>query len=155
MILMNVHARQHRRQRRKEQTCGHSGGRRGWDLRAELWDIYITICKTDSHWELALWCRELKSSTLGQPRGGRWSGRWKGGSRRRGHMSIYLYLLLIHVAVWQKSTQYCKVIILQLKKWCKFWRHYILERSPVFSLLATSKNKAFLLPQKNKNKKIK
>ena len=27
----------------------------------------------------------------------------------------YVYLWLIHVAVWQKSTQYCKAIILQLK----------------------------------------
>ena len=38
-------------------------------------------------------------------------GRWEGGSRRRGHM---LYLWLIHVDVWQKPTQYCKAIILQL-----------------------------------------
>ena len=29
---------------------------------------------------------------------------------------IYLYLWLIHVDVWQKPTQYCKAIILQLKK---------------------------------------
>ena len=28
----------------------------------------------------------------------------------------YVYLWLIHVDVWQKSTQYCKVIILRLKK---------------------------------------
>ena len=28
----------------------------------------------------------------------------------------YIYLWLIHVDVWQKPTQYCKVIILQLKK---------------------------------------
>ena len=27
----------------------------------------------------------------------------------------YVYLWLIHADVWQKSTQYCKVIILQLK----------------------------------------
>ena len=30
----------------------------------------------------------------------------------------YIYLWLIHVDVWQKPTQYCKVIILQLKKKC-------------------------------------
>jgi len=29
---------------------------------------------------------------------------------------IYIYLWLIHVDVWQKPTQYCKTIILQLKK---------------------------------------
>ena len=27
----------------------------------------------------------------------------------------YVYLLLIHVDVWQKPTQYCKATILQLK----------------------------------------
>ena len=27
----------------------------------------------------------------------------------------YIYLWLIHVDVWQKPTQYCKAIILQLK----------------------------------------
>ena len=27
----------------------------------------------------------------------------------------YIYLWLIYVVVWQKSTQYCKAIILQLK----------------------------------------
>ena len=27
----------------------------------------------------------------------------------------YIYLWLIHVDIWQKSTQYCKAIILQLK----------------------------------------
>ena len=34
------------------------------------------------------------------------------GFRREG---IYVYLWLIHVGVWQKPTQYCKAIILQLK----------------------------------------
>ena len=28
----------------------------------------------------------------------------------------YVYLWLIHVVVWQKPTQYCKTIALQLKK---------------------------------------
>ena len=28
---------------------------------------------------------------------------------------INVYLWLIHVVIWQKSTQYCKAIILQLK----------------------------------------
>ena len=27
----------------------------------------------------------------------------------------YVYLWMIHVNVWQKATQYCKAIILQLK----------------------------------------
>jgi len=35
------------------------------------------------------------------------------GSRERGHN---VYLWLIHVDIWQKSTQYCKAIEPQLKK---------------------------------------
>ena len=30
-------------------------------------------------------------------------------------MRIYIFLWLIHVDVWSKPTQFCKVIILQLK----------------------------------------
>ena len=30
-------------------------------------------------------------------------------------MGTYIYLWLTHVDVWQKSTQYCKAIIFQLK----------------------------------------
>ena len=34
----------------REQTYGHSGGRRGWNGELREWqgNIYITICKTDS-----------------------------------------------------------------------------------------------------------
>ena len=37
--------------------------------------------------------------------------RWVGGGRE----GICFYLWLIHVDIWQKPTQYCKAIILQLK----------------------------------------
>ena len=37
-----------------------------------------------------------------------------GGRLRR--EGTYLYLWLIHVDVWQRPTQYCKALILQLKK---------------------------------------
>ena len=33
-----------------------------------------------------------------------------------GREDTYVYLWLINVDVWQKPTQYCKAIILQLKK---------------------------------------
>ena len=42
-----------------------------------------------------------------------WGGRLEGGSRGREYM---YYLWLIHVDVWQKSIQYYKPIIPQLKK---------------------------------------
>ena len=40
-------------------------------------------------------------------------GREVGGRFKR--EGTYVYLWLIHVDVWQKPSQYCKVIILQLK----------------------------------------
>ena len=41
-----------------------------------------------------------------------WGGRWEGGSGWGTHVHPWL----IHVNVWQKPLQYCKVISLQLKK---------------------------------------
>ena len=41
---------------------------------------------------------------MGREMGGRFSGE-----------GIYVYLWLIHVDVWQKTTKFCKAIILQLK----------------------------------------
>ena len=46
----------------------------------------------------------LKSRGIG------WRGRWEGGSG----WGIHVYPRLIHVNVWQKPLQYCKVISLQL-----------------------------------------
>ena len=40
-------------------------------------------------------------------------GREMGGRFTR--EGLYVYLWLIHVAVWQKPTQFCKAITLQLK----------------------------------------
>jgi len=39
---------------------------------------------------------------------------WEVG-RRFKREGTYVYLWLIHVAIWQKPTQYCKAIILLLK----------------------------------------
>ena len=54
----------------------------------------------------------LRASALGRPRGMGWGGRWEGGSGCGTHVNPWL----IHVNVWQKPLQYCKVIILQLIK---------------------------------------
>ena len=43
-----------------------------------------------------------------------WDGRKMGRKFRRERM--YVYLWLIHLDIWQKLTQYCEAIILQLKK---------------------------------------
>ena len=54
----------------------------------------------------------LGAGALGRPRGTGWGGRWEGGSRWGTHVNPWL----IHVNVWQKPLQYCKVISLQLIK---------------------------------------
>ena len=52
----------------------------------------------------------LGPGALGRPRGIGWRGRWEGGLG----WGIHVYPRLIHVNVWQKPLQYCKVISLQL-----------------------------------------
>ena len=54
----------------------------------------------------------LGPGALGRPRGIRWRGRWE----RGWGWGIHVYPRLIHVNVWQKPLQYCKVISLQLIK---------------------------------------
>ena len=54
----------------------------------------------------------LGPGALGRPRGIGWRGRWEGGSG----WGIHVYPWLIHVNVWRKPLQYCKVISLQLIK---------------------------------------
>ena len=54
----------------------------------------------------------LRPGALGRPRGIGWRGRWERGSG----WGIHVYPWLIHVSVWQKPLQYCKVISLQLIK---------------------------------------
>ena len=54
----------------------------------------------------------LGPGALGRPRGIGWRGRWEGGSGWGTHVNPWL----IHVNVWQKPLQYCKVISLKLIK---------------------------------------
>ena len=71
--------------------------------------------------------RVLRAGALGRPRGMGWGGKREGGSGWGTHVNPWL----IHVNVWQKPLQYCKVISLQLikinakkkKKWPR-WTGY-------------------------------
>ena len=63
-------------------------------------NIYITMCKTANG---NLLCDNLEG----------WDG--VGGGREVQRNETYVYLWLIHDDVWQKSTQYWKATILQLK----------------------------------------
>ena len=74
------------------------------------WNLYIIICETDRQFRFNAWDRVLRAGALGWPWGMGWGGRWEGGSGWGTHVHPWL----IHVNVWQKSLQYCKVISLQL-----------------------------------------
>ena len=54
----------------------------------------------------------LGAGALGRPRGMGWGGRWEGGLG----WGTFVNPWLIHVNVWQKPLQYCKVISLHLTK---------------------------------------
>ena len=54
----------------------------------------------------------LGAGALGRPRGVGWRGRREGGSGWGTHVNPRV----IHVSVWKKPLQYCKVISLQLIK---------------------------------------
>ena len=58
-------------------------------------ETYITICKIDSHWELAVCLRKLKQGLCINLEG--WDGREVGGRFQR--EGVYVYLWLIHVEV--------------------------------------------------------
>ena len=63
-------------------------------------------------WSLVqVWGMALKAGALGQPWGMGWGGRSEG----RSGWGTHVHPCLIHVNVWQKPLQYCKVISLQLK----------------------------------------
>ena len=64
-------------------------------------ETYITICKIDSQWKFAVWLRKLKNGLCINLEGWDGEGDWR------------IYLWLIHVEVWQKTTKFCKAIILQ------------------------------------------
>ena len=51
-------------------------------------ETYTTICKIDIQGEFVVWLRKLKQA-LCQPEGLGRGGKWKGGSKRRGHMYTY------------------------------------------------------------------
>ena len=55
VVLMKLFAGQEYRRRCREQSCGHSGGRRRRDeLTEQHGHVYTALCKRASHWEATL-----------------------------------------------------------------------------------------------------
>ena len=60
--------------------------------------------------------QETQIGALYQPRGVGWGERWEGVSKGTRYMDTHGY----YIEAWQKTTKFCKAIILQLKnKWIK------------------------------------
>ena len=72
--------------------------------------MYITMCKTESQWGFAVCPRELKLELHDNLEG------WDGVGGRFKTEGTYVYLWLIHADARQKPIQYCKAVILQLKR---------------------------------------
>ena len=61
MVLKNLFTGQQRRNRPREQTCGHGErGGEGETYGKSNMETYITTYKIDSQWEFAVWFRKLK-----------------------------------------------------------------------------------------------
>ena len=113
MVTMTLHVRQQKRHRCKEQTFGLCGekARVQWFERIVLKHVYYHMWNRSPVQVRCIrqgaqgWCSGM---TL-RDRMGREVG---GGSGWGTHAHPWL----IHVNVWQKPPQYCKVINLQLKK---------------------------------------
>ena len=81
-----------------------------------IWENSIETCILSSVKQISSpgWMHETSARgwCTGMTQGMGWRGRWEGGFR----MGNTLNPWLIHVNVWQKPLQYCKVISLQLIK---------------------------------------
>ena len=106
-------------EKHREQTYGHEerGGESEICGESNM-ETYITICKIDSQREFAVCLRKLKQGLCINLEG--WDGETEGKEVQEGGDIVYVWL--IHVDVWQKPTQFCKTIILQLKSQLKIFK---------------------------------
>ena len=86
-------------------------GRVGWSERTASKHVYYQVW---NRWPVQVRCMRhvLGAGALGWPKEMGWGARWEGSSGCGTHVNPWL----IHVHVWQKPLQYCKVISLQLIK---------------------------------------
>ena len=111
MVMMTLYARQQKRHRYKEQTFGL------WEKVRVRWFAIIALKHVYYHirnrWPVQVQC--MKQSTQSQCSGTTQKLGWDGGGCGVQDWGTHVHPWLIHVNVWQKPSQYCKVIILQLK----------------------------------------
>ena len=103
----------------------------GWSERTALKHVYYQVWNR-SPAQVGCMRQVLGAGALRWPRGMGWGGRWEGGSGGGTHVNPWL----IHVNVWQKPLQYCKVISLQLikinEKREKFYYSQVVFKNSVF-----------------------
>ena len=143
MLMITLYAKQKKRHRCIEQTFGL-----GWE-KARVGCFKRTASK---HVYYLGWNRSaaqvgcmrqlLGPGALGKPRGIGWRGKWVGGSG----WGIHVKPWIIHVNVWQKPLQYCKVISLQLIK--KKKRRLLIGRKVMTNLDGILKSRDITLPTK-------
>ena len=111
MVLMNLSVGQQWRGSHRKRACGHRGKRVAQMERVALKHIHY-MCKIRQPVEICyithgaqIWC------SVTTQRGGI---EWRVGGRFRRERT-YVCLWQTQVDIWQKPTQYCKAIILQLK----------------------------------------
>ena len=101
MVLMNLFAGQQWRSRHRTDLQTWQGEEREGETYGESnMETSITICKTDSQWEFAVWLRKLQPGLWDNLEG------WEEvrGGREVQKDGTYVYLWLIHVDIWQETT---------------------------------------------------
>ena len=83
----------------------------GWSERTALKHVYYQVWNR-SPVQVGCMRQVLRAGALGRPRGMGWGGRREAGSGWGTRVNPWV----IHVNVWQKPPQYCKVVSLQLIK---------------------------------------
>ena len=107
----------------------------GWSERIALKHVYYQVGNR-SPAQAGCMRQLLGAGALGRPRVIGWGRRWEGVLGWGTHVNLWL----IHVTVWQKPLQYCKVISLQLikineekKRVKKYFKAVILESHVILS----------------------
>ena len=83
MVLKNLFIGQQWRNRHRKQTYGHEERGGEGEMYGETnMETYITICKINSQWELAVWLRKLKQGLCINLEG--WGGEGDGSEVQKG-----------------------------------------------------------------------